>query len=146
MTSRGVDASRVELLQSVPAWHEHMQLYDMIDIALDTFPYNSATTAFEALLMGTPLVAMRQDWMGGRVSAALVKALGYPEWVAHDKNEYVAIVGKLLANKRHHAESKRDLQEKVLRSPLCDGVSLSRALEEGFVKMVRDYNDRHGAT
>jgi len=145
MKTAGVDASRVEFLPSTATWYEHMQLYNRLDIVLDTFPYNSATTAFEALLMGTPLVAMRQDWMGGRVSAALVKALGHPEWIATDKEQYVAIVGQLLASNAHPAGSKRDLQEKVLRSPLCDAISLSRALEEGFVEMMHDHNARYRA-
>lgn len=141
----GVETSRVEFLESTATWYAHMQLYDMIDIVLDTFPYNSATTAFEALLMGTPLVAMRQDWMGGRVSAALVKALGYPEWIASDKEQYVAIVGELLARKVRPAASKRDLQEKVLSSPLCDAIALSRALDEGFLKMTHDHNAQYRA-
>jgi protein O-GlcNAc transferase len=145
MTTTGVDASRVEFLQSTPTWDEHMRLYNMIDIVLDTFPYNSATTAFEALLMGAPLVAMRQNWMGGRVSAALVKTLGHSEWIANDKEEYVTIVGELLTKKEDLAEGRRDRQQKVLHSPLCDAVSLSRALEQGFVKMVHDYNARHSA-
>lgn len=143
MKSAGVETSRVEFLQTTATWYEHMQLYNALDIALDTFPYNSATTAFEALLMGTPIVAMRQDWMGGRVSAALVKALGYPEWIASDKAQYVKIVGELLANKVRPSGSKFDLQERVLHSPLCDAPSLSRALEEGFVKMMHDYNAQY---
>jgi predicted O-linked N-acetylglucosamine transferase (SPINDLY family) len=73
----------------------------------------------------------------------LVKALGHPEWIAKDKEQYVAIVGELLANKGHGR--KDELQEKVLRSPLCDAASLSRALEDGFVKMMHDHNGRYRA-
>ncbi len=145
METAGVETSRVEFLQSTATWHAHMELYNRLDIVLDTFPYNSATTAFEALLMGTPLVAMRQEWMGGRVSAALVKALGYPEWIANDKEQYVTAVGELLAQKGRPAGSKRDLQEKVLGSPLCDAPSLAGALEEGFLKMMHDHNARYSA-
>ena len=31
-------------------------LYDVLDIALDTIPFNCGTTAFDALWMGVPLV------------------------------------------------------------------------------------------
>ena len=62
----------------------HLSLYDSIDIALDTFPFTGATTTFEALWMGTPVVTLQQDNMAGRWSAAMLGALGLESWIARD--------------------------------------------------------------
>ena len=53
----GVSSDRVEFIPYVPGHERHMALYDRLDIALDTIPFNSGTTAFDALWMGVPLIA-----------------------------------------------------------------------------------------
>ena len=60
LAARGVAAARVRLLPrlDLPAYFETVA---NVDIALDTFPYNGATTTFDTLWMGTPIVALRGD-------------------------------------------------------------------------------------
>src|SRR5208282_423724 len=50
-TSRGIDSSRVELRPQVKSQKEHLQMYNEVDIALDTYPYNGTTTSCEAMWM-----------------------------------------------------------------------------------------------
>ena len=139
LSAKGVDPSRIEFIERVPSWADHMRLYNRIDIALDTCPLNSGTTGFDALIMGTPLVALRGNWMGGRMSSAMVKALGYPQWVAETPEDYVRIITELAADKAALKTYKSTLREQVLRSPLCDGPALAHALDEAFVGMMEKY-------
>ena len=69
-----------------------MALYDRLDIALDTIPFNSGTTAFDALWMGVPLVALEGNRVSGRMASSIVRALGRPEWSAQTEEDYVSIV------------------------------------------------------
>jgi protein O-GlcNAc transferase len=138
--AKGCDPSRVEFLQSTSSWEEHMKLYNQVDIAIDTFPFNSCTTGFEAIYMGTPLVAMRGSVWAGRMSSSIVKALGRPEWVAEDADAYVAIVRALAAEKPALRQYKRFLRTEMLRSPAGDGARLARGLEAALRTMVAAYN------
>jgi len=51
-TADGVDAERLIFAGRTSSRAEHYALYGQVDCALDTFPYNGATTTCEALWMG----------------------------------------------------------------------------------------------
>ena len=135
----GINRQRIELVHRVADWHGHMALYNRIDIALDTIPLNSGTTGFDALVMGVPLVAMRGDWMGARLTSSMLKALGRPEWIAETKGEYVQILQKLAADRPALAKLKQQLRAQVLASELCDQQGLARDLGAAFGGMVDVY-------
>ena len=58
-TDEGIHANRVELLSWTQSTEDHLNVYNRIDIALDTFPYNGTTTTCEALWMGVPVITFR---------------------------------------------------------------------------------------
>ena len=122
-----------------------MALYDRLDIALDTIPLNSGTTAFDALWMGVPLIALEGDWMGGRMTSTMLKALGKPEWIAKNEGEYIAIV-TALARDVEERKSLRTTQRALMSdSPLCDAKGLTRALEDAFEKMFQRWIEECGS-
>ncbi len=142
LAAHGVSAERITFLDWVPDWRAHMALYNTIDVALDTIPLNSGTTGFDALYMATPLVALRGHWMGGRMSSAMLKALGHPEWIAETPDDYVAVVERLVTDRARLRGYKQTLRAEMLASPLCDGKSLATALEDAFAQMVATHNAR----
>jgi protein O-GlcNAc transferase len=135
LESFGVSAERIRLMPPVAEWSEHLDFYNLLDIALDTTPWSSATTGFEALGMGVPLVALRGDRMASRMSSSLVKGLGHHKWVANSPEEAVNIVGDLGKSVSNLRENKKYLQEETLASILWDGIDLCKELEKAFAKM-----------
>ena len=133
---KGIAPHRIELVDRVANWHAHMALYNRVDIALDTIPLNSGTTGFDALVMGVPLVAMRGNWMGARLTSSMLKALGRPEWIAEDRGEYVQILQTLAADRAALAAIKQSLRAEVLASELCDQRGLARDLGAAFGGMA----------
>jgi protein O-GlcNAc transferase len=131
----GISAGRVEFAAPVPDWSAHMVLYDRLDIALDAIPLNSETTAFDALWMGVPLVALEGNWVGGRMASTILKALGKPEWIAHSDDEYVAIVAALAHDVQGRKALRATQRALISNSPLCDAEGLTRALEDAFGAM-----------
>lgn len=138
----GIAAERLQLVERVPDWNAHMNLYNQIDVALDTTPLNSGTTGFDALFMGTPLVALRGDWIGGRLTSAMLSALGRPEWIAADGDSFVAIARGLAADPLALRGLRTSLRQQVLTSPLCDGADLGRVFDRELRRMAEYHNSR----
>jgi predicted O-linked N-acetylglucosamine transferase (SPINDLY family) len=136
LTSMGVDAGRISFLRHVGSWEEHMALYNQLDVALDTTPWSSATTGFDAIAMGVPLVAIRGACTSARMSASIVRGLGKPEWIAETPEQFATAVGRLCTDLITMRAAKQDQQKKVLISPLFDGADLSIHLERAFIAML----------
>jgi len=135
--SLGVAADRVVFLPRVPGFSfaGHMALYDRLDIALDTIPFNSGTTAFDALWMGVPLVALKGDRVCGRMASSIVTALGHPEWTAESEEEYAEIVRRLASDVEGRKALRQSQRKAMMRSPLCDAKGLTRSLEGALEAM-----------
>jgi predicted O-linked N-acetylglucosamine transferase (SPINDLY family) len=133
--SRGVAPGRVDLdgtaLPEVP----HLARYDRVDVALDTFPYNGATTTCEALWMGVPVVTLAGRTHASRVGASLLTHLGAEDWVARSPLEYAAICRRLAGDPGRLAELRRGLRDRMSGSPLCDAQSFTKSLESAFRAM-----------
>jgi len=97
----------------------------------------TGATGFDALVMGMPLVAMRGNWMGARLTSSMLKALGRPEWIAENRGEYVQFLQTLAADRSALAAIKQTLRSEVLASELCDQRGLARDLGAAFGGMVQ---------
>lgn len=124
----GVDSSRIHVLQRCHDWYDHMQCYNSIDIALDTTPLASGTTAFDALYMGCCFVAHSSDWIGGRLSASILQGLDRSEWIASSTSEYVDKVSRLSSAIELHRRNRHQYRRDFLASSLCDGADLASSL------------------
>lgn len=139
LAALGVDPGRIRFVDRATNWHSHMDLYNQVDIALDTTPMTSATTGFEALCMGVPLLAIQTDWMGGRMSSSTLTALGREDWISREPEAFAARAAELAASiESQPNQLKRELHRQIRESPLWDGASLCRALEQAFEQMLKE--------
>ncbi len=86
----GVAGERITLLPRLDI-HGYFKAIGDVDIALDTQPYNGATTTLDALACGVPVVALTGDRSVARSGTSILRTLGVPELVAADADEYVSI-------------------------------------------------------
>jgi predicted O-linked N-acetylglucosamine transferase (SPINDLY family) len=138
----GVEASRLDLRSDELTVSAHLSLYQGVDIALDTFPYNGTTTTCEALWMGVPVVTLAGRTHVARVTASLLTHLGRPEWIANSENEYIEKCAMLAADLTHLDGIRAGLREQMRRSPLCDAPRFTQYLETAYREMWR----RHTAS
>lgn len=135
LAREGIGAERVEFIPFMPGHERHMRLYDRLDVALDTIPFNGGTTAYDALWMGVPLVTLERNWIGGKMGGSALRDFGRGEWVARTEEEYVAITRKLARDVEGRKTMRAEQRAEMAASPLCDAKAMARALEEAFVGM-----------
>lgn len=69
---------------------DHLDHYDQIDIALDTFPLTGGTTTCEALWKGVPTVTLAGAALYERLSRSILVNAGLPDLVTDSVDAYVA--------------------------------------------------------
>jgi predicted O-linked N-acetylglucosamine transferase (SPINDLY family) len=97
---------------------EHLRFYRRIDLALDTTPFNGATTSFESLWMGVPIVALRGHTIMARWTAALLARIDAADWAADDDAGFADLAARLAA-----AAPRQDrpaLRARVAASSICN--------------------------
>jgi predicted O-linked N-acetylglucosamine transferase (SPINDLY family) len=139
---RGVASERVELRRVQAIGMGHLAVYDDIDIALDPFPWNGHTTACEALWRGVPVVALRGTRHAARMVASVLTGLGLADLIAASPEEYLRLARALARDETRRAELRQTLRERMLASPLCDGVTFTRGLEDTYRHLWRRWCQR----
>jgi len=135
LSTLGISKERVTFIPYVVGHERHMDLYNRLDVALDTIPFNGGTTAFDALWMGVPLVTLEGNTTASRMGSHVLKAFERPQWVARNEEEYVAIVCALAHDVEYRKGERKTQRARMERSVLCDAIGTTRALEEAFEKM-----------
>lgn len=135
----GVPRGCLELVGWVPSRADHVALYNRIDIALDTFPYNGTTTTCEALWMGVPVVTLAGNRHAARVGVSLLAQIGLSELIAKSPDDYVHIATELASDPNRLAALRIGLRERMRNSPLCDAQTFTRNLEQAYREMWRKW-------
>ncbi|WP_368737304.1 O-linked N-acetylglucosamine transferase family protein, partial [Acinetobacter baumannii] len=68
----------------------HLARYGLVDLALDTYPVGSHTTASDALWVGAPLLAQIGQSFVSRVAGSILQAAGMSELITYDLDAYKA--------------------------------------------------------
>ncbi|MBL8757322.1 MAG: tetratricopeptide repeat protein [Phycisphaerae bacterium] len=142
-TGAGIDLDRVEVVPFTPTREAHLRVYHRVDVALDPFPYCGTTTTCEAIWMGLPVVTLRGSTHAARVGASLLHAVGHPEWIAADADEYVAIAKGLALDAPRRAALRSSLRAELAASPLGDAPAAARRFERALRAMWHEHLARY---
>ncbi|MDD2883551.1 MAG: tetratricopeptide repeat protein [Dechloromonas sp.] len=115
----------------------YFESYSRIDIALDPFPFPGLMTSLDTLWMGVPVVTLQaRGGILGRHAARLLELIGHPEWVAHSEDDYLRVVGKLLADPQQLATWRSSLRTKMSHAAFMDGQRFVSDFEAVLVAMA----------
>ena len=135
----GIAEDRIKLYGALASTEEHLTLYNAIDIGLDPFPFNGATTTCEALWMGVPVITLLGDRHVARVGASILTNIGLTDFIAQDIDDYVELAIKMAANTDYLQETRQGLRERMESSPLCNGKSFACNIENAYQDMWDKY-------
>jgi protein O-GlcNAc transferase len=131
---RGIGRERVVFAP----WTEpaaHLARHRLADLFLDTLPFNAHTTASDALWAGLPVITCYGECFAGRVAASLLKAVGLPELVTINLDEYEALALRL-ATEAPLLQTFRDrLEKNRLVEPLFDTRRYRNHIEAAYREM-----------
>jgi len=129
---KGIDESRLDLRTFAPTTRDHLDTYNELDLALDTFPYTGTTTTCESLIMGVPTLTLLGQTHAGRVSASLLTAVGCSELVAESESDYIARALDIIDQGTLGKDAREALRNQTLNSPLCDARPYTIKVEDAY--------------
>jgi len=138
--AEGVSTERITFLERTN-WHDHLRAYDEVDIALDPFPMGGGVTTLDTLWMGVPVVCIKGNTLGKRITSAIVSAVGLQDWIAESFDEYIEIARTKAANIQELASLRKNLRSRVFASPLGNPDIYVRWVEHRFREMWERWCD-----
>ena len=128
---RGV-GDRIDFLPSAADGAGHFARLGDVDIVLDTFPFGGATSSFEALWMGVPVLTLDGDRFVGRVGVALNRMLGLEDFIAKDVGDYVERAVGRISERPRLLTLRSTLRDRLRHSPVMDHAGQARALDDAY--------------
>jgi predicted O-linked N-acetylglucosamine transferase (SPINDLY family) len=130
----GIAAERI-VFAPMADWPDHLARMALADLFLDTAPYNSHTTASDALWVGLPLVTCRGTTFPGRVAESVLNAAGMPELVAEDMQAYERLAVKLALEPLTLGALRQKLKASRRTAALFDTARFARHIETAYRTM-----------
>lgn len=133
----GLDAYRLDICPPLPR-EEFMGQYHLVDIALDSFPYQGVTTTVEALWMGVPVMMYAGETFISRQSVNVHALLGLDDWISSNRDDYISKVVSHASNTGRLQSLRHELRKRIIASPVFDAVLFA----SDFKKMLYDMKER----
>ena len=132
--SHGIARERID----IQGWKNpvaHLELYNQMDIALDTFPFNGCLTSLEGLWMGVPLISLQGPHYVSHVGQAILGALDMDFFSTQDANEYVTKAALLARDLTSLEKIRTTLRHRMAASPLLDAQRFAHEVEQAYRHM-----------
>ena len=133
-----IDPTRIVFADRAPM-DEHLSRQSLADLFIDTFSFNAHTTATEALWAGLPVVTKAGQGFAARVAGSILNAVGLPELITENEENYEALILDLATNPTKLAKVKEKLASNRVTHPLFDTELYTKHLEEGYQRAYQNY-------
>ena len=137
---RGVTSDRL-VFAKIVSHEKYLSQFRQADLFLDTSPYNSGATASNALWAGLPVITKIGQSYTARMAGSMLNAVGLPELITENEQDYEALILKLATNSDKLADIKKKLARNRLVKPLFDTEQYTKHLEDGYQQAYQNYFD-----
>jgi predicted O-linked N-acetylglucosamine transferase (SPINDLY family) len=134
-----INPERIIFAERMDSIEDYLARYQLADLFLDTHPYNSHTTAVDALKAGLPILTLMGESFASRVAASLLSAIGLPELITTTPKDYQALAIELATQPEKLAALKQKLAENRLSMPLFNTPLFTKHLEMAYTQIMQRY-------
>ena len=135
----GISAERIITEGKSKTREEMLKKYNQVDIALDPFPYSGVTTSLEANWMGVPLLTKKGNNFYSRIGTSINQNLGMEDWIANNEKDYILKAISKASNLKKLFQTKKELRNKFLKSPLSNTKQYAKHFENCLNSMWKTY-------
>jgi protein O-GlcNAc transferase len=132
MRNRGVPAERCRIEPS-GSRADYFAAISGVDVMLDPFPFNGATTTLDALWMGVPVLSLKGQGYVSHMGESILTPLGLADWVAQSVEDYVDKAVAIASDLQTLAAMRANLRTRLSESSLMN----AEAFASGFSTTLR---------
>jgi len=133
---------RITILPYSDTYQEHLDDYNLMDIALDTFPYSGTTTSCEALMQGVPILTLFdnvRNYHSQNVTTSLMKNCKLDEYVTYTQEEYIKKAKYFSDNTLKLHDLKQKVRHNFVNGPICDYKGFTNEFEDKVISLYRNH-------
>ncbi len=127
---------QIEIYDTIEDHNIHLQSYQKIDLALDTFPTPGIATTFEALWMGTPVLTMKGFNLCSRAGESIMKNIHMEELISENENEYIKKAVEFSNDITKLNSIKNKIYDETKKSKLYDSLLFKKELENKLLDLL----------
>ena len=134
---------RITILDCTLTHEQHLETYNKVDIAIDTFPYSGTTTSCEALFMGTPTFSLYDSdtyFHPQNVTCSILKNSGMDNYICQSTDEILIKIKELEDNPiEFWKELKNNTREQFMNGKVCNQTEYMKDLEGLFTQLYEKH-------
>ena len=118
---------------------DHLARFQLADLFLDTLPFNAGATASDALWTGVPVLTCTGEAFASRMAGSLLKAIGLPELITYNLEDYEALAHKLATSPTMLNDIRARLAQNRHTHALFNTDRFRRHIEAAYTTMWERY-------
>lgn len=134
----GVNKNRL-IFKNRTTLEKFLKRLTLVDLALDTHPYNGGATTSNALWAGVPVVTLQGDSYLSGMSSSLLTAAGIPELITRSNKAYENLAIKMATNPKLLKTLKTKLNKGYEKKPLFKTEIFIKNLEKSYLTIWENY-------
>ena len=135
IAKRGIAPERLIFADRIPS-AQHLARMRLADLFMDSLPYNSHTTASDALWVGLPILTLQGKSFAARVASSLLTAMGLPQLITHSVEQYEELDVELANQPQKLNDIRNTLNANKQNSPLFNSALTTQQIEAAYEKMI----------
>ena len=134
-TKNNVDPKRLIFAKHLPL-EQHLSRLKLVDLVLDTFPYNAHTTCSDSLRMGVPVLTKKgNNKFVSHQTESINYNSGMNDWIAKDEEEYLFKAIKFSSNVNELVKIKKNLRKNTNSLPSFNTVLFAKKFSDELWKI-----------